>query len=124
MCCAWQTSWAISHPSNSPRSRRSSTIPTAGRRRAAAAAAARPLKHRRDGDAAVLPGFFGELQRIIGDYGYWAVALGILLEDFGMPTPGETLLITGAIVASAGALNIYVLLFLAWLGAVVGDNIG
>jgi len=72
----------------------------------------------------VLPGFFGELQRIIGDYGYWAVALGILLEDFGMPTPGETLLITGAIVASAGALNIYVLLVLAWVGAVVGDNIG
>jgi membrane protein DedA with SNARE-associated domain len=97
----------------------------AGRRRAAAAAAAPPpLSHWRDGNAAVLPGFFGELQRIIGDYGYWAVALGILLEDFGLPTPGETLLITGAIVASAGALNIYVLLVLAWLGAVVGDNIG
>jgi membrane protein DedA with SNARE-associated domain len=72
----------------------------------------------------VLPGFFGELQRVIGDYGYWAVALGILLEDFGLPTPGETLLITGAILASAGALNIYVLLFVAWLGAVIGDNIG
>lgn len=72
----------------------------------------------------MLPGFFGELQRVIGDYGYLAVALGILLEDFGLPTPGETLLITGAILASAGALNIYVLLFLAWLGAVVGDNIG
>jgi membrane protein DedA with SNARE-associated domain len=72
----------------------------------------------------VLPGFFGELQRIIGDYGYWAVALGILLEDFGLPTPGETLLITAAIVASAGALNIYILLIVAWLGAVVGDNIG
>jgi membrane protein DedA with SNARE-associated domain len=72
----------------------------------------------------VLPGFFGELQRVIGDYGYLAVALGILLEDFGLPTPGETLLITGAILASAGALNIYILLFLAWLGAVVGDNIG
>ena len=72
----------------------------------------------------MLPGFFGELQRIIGDYGYLAVALGILLEDFGLPTPGETLLVTGAILASAGALNIYVLLFLAWVGAVIGDNIG
>lgn len=72
----------------------------------------------------MLTGFFGDLQRIVGDYGYWAVALGILLEDFGMPTPGETLLITGAVVASAGALNIYVLLILAWVGAVVGDNIG
>ena len=72
----------------------------------------------------MLPGFFGELQRIIGDYGYLAVALGILLEDFGLPTPGETLLITGAILASGGGLNIYILLPLAWLGAVIGDNIG
>jgi membrane protein DedA with SNARE-associated domain len=72
----------------------------------------------------VLPGFFGELQRVIGDYGYMAVGLGILLEDFGLPTPGETLLITGSILASGGALNIYLLLPLAWLGAVVGDNIG
>jgi membrane protein DedA with SNARE-associated domain len=72
----------------------------------------------------VLPGFFGEIERVVGDYGYLAVALGILLEDFGLPTPGETMLITGAILASGGALNIYLLLPLAWLGAVVGDNIG
>jgi membrane protein DedA with SNARE-associated domain len=72
----------------------------------------------------LLPGFFGEVQRVVGDYGYLAVALGILLEDFGLPTPGETMLITGAILASGGALNIYILLPLAWLGAVIGDNIG
>ena len=72
----------------------------------------------------MLHGFFGEIERVVGDYGYLAVALGILLEDFGLPTPGETLLITGAILASGGALNIYILLPLAWLGAVIGDNIG
>ena len=72
----------------------------------------------------MLPGFFSEVQRIVGDYGYLAVALGILLEDFGMPTPGETMLITGAILASGGALNINLLLPLAWFGAVIGDNIG
>jgi len=60
----------------------------------------------------------------IHDYGYFAVAIGILLEDFGLPAPGETLLITGAIGASTGSLNIYLLLLLAWAGAVVGDNIG
>jgi membrane protein DedA with SNARE-associated domain len=60
----------------------------------------------------------------IHHYGYLAVALGILFEDFGLPTPGETLLITGAISASTGALDIYLLLLLAWIGAVVGDNIG
>lgn len=60
----------------------------------------------------------------IEHYGYIAVVVGILLEDFGLPTPGETLLITGAISASTGALDIYLLLLLAWIGAVIGDNIG
>jgi membrane protein DedA with SNARE-associated domain len=66
----------------------------------------------------------GEVQNYIGDYGYLAVSLGILLEDFGMPTPGETLLITGSILASDHRLNIFWLLPLAWLSAVIGDNIG
>jgi len=64
------------------------------------------------------------MNHYIGHYGYLAVMLGILLEDFGLPAPGETLLITGAIGASTGALNLYLLLPLAWAGAVVGDNIG
>lgn len=67
---------------------------------------------------------FGEAHHYIGQYGYAAVALGILLEDFGLPTPGETLLITGAALASRGTLDIWLLLPLAWLGAVVGDGIG
>jgi membrane protein DedA with SNARE-associated domain len=68
--------------------------------------------------------FFGDVQPYIENYGYSAVAIGILLEDFGLPTPGETLLVLGAIAASAGSLNIYLLLLLAWIGAVIGDNIG
>ncbi|HEX7967461.1 MAG TPA: DedA family protein [Stellaceae bacterium] len=69
-------------------------------------------------------GFIGEVAHLIDQYGYLAVSLGILLEDFGLPTPGETLLVTGAILASGGVLNIYILLPLAWAGAVIGDNIG
>jgi membrane protein DedA with SNARE-associated domain len=69
-------------------------------------------------------GLFAGITHYIEQYGYLAVALGILLEDFGLPAPGETLLITGAIGASTGALNIYLLLPLAWAGAVIGDNIG
>ncbi len=72
----------------------------------------------------MLPAIFGEVERLVGEYGYLAVTLGILLEDFGLPTPGETLLITGAIVASRGGLDITWLLLLAWVGAVIGDNIG
>jgi membrane protein DedA with SNARE-associated domain len=69
-------------------------------------------------------GLIAAVTHYVEHYGYLAVALGILLEDFGLPAPGETLLITGAIGASTGALNIYLLLLLAWIGAVVGDNIG
>lgn len=57
-------------------------------------------------------------------YGYGAVFLGLLLEDFGLPVPGEGLLIAGALFASLGDFNIILILFFALLGAVIGDNIG
>lgn len=69
-------------------------------------------------------GFLSTVEPYIEQYGYVAVAGGILLEDFGLPAPGETLLIAGAIGAAAQKLNIYLLLPLAFAGAVVGDNIG
>jgi membrane protein DedA with SNARE-associated domain len=72
----------------------------------------------------LLSDIFSHVHTAIAHYGYVAVALGILLEDFGLPTPGETLLVAGAIAASQGTLNIWLLLFLGWLGGVVGDNIG
>jgi len=67
---------------------------------------------------------FGDVQSYIADYGYLAVSAGILLEDFGLPTPGETMLIAGAIAAARGTLDITWLLLLAWAGAVIGDSIG
>ena len=58
-------------------------------------------------------------------YGYLAVFGAILLEDFGLPTPGETLLIAGAAFAGiSGKLSIWLVVLLAFSGAVVGDNIG
>lgn len=60
----------------------------------------------------------------LDQYGYAAVFGGVLLEDFGLPVPGETLLIAGALLAAQGALNIVWLLALGCLGAIIGDNIG
>ena len=60
----------------------------------------------------------------IAHYGYAAVFLLIMLEDFGMPVPGETALIVAAAAAAAGRLNIAGVLVAAFLGALVGDNIG
>jgi membrane protein DedA with SNARE-associated domain len=68
--------------------------------------------------------FAEHFRHFVVDYGYLAVFLGIFLEDFGLPTPGETMLIAGAILASHGSLNIVWLLPIAWAGAVCGDSVG
>ena len=60
----------------------------------------------------------------IAHYGYAAVFLLIMLEDFGMPVPGETALVVSAAAAATGRLGIWGVLAAAFVGAVVGDNIG
>lgn len=64
------------------------------------------------------------LKILVDHYGYLAVAGAIFFEDFGVPLPGETLLISAALLASQGQLHIVPLLFSAWAGAVMGDNLG
>lgn len=61
---------------------------------------------------------------IIKHYGYFAIAAAVCLEDFGVPLPGETILIAGAVAAGSGRMNIWLVLLAGFLGAVVGDNIG
>lgn len=61
---------------------------------------------------------------MIHDYGYLAVSGGLVLENFGLPVPGETLLISGAIAAAHGTLDVTILLPLAWAGAVIGQTVG
>ncbi|MFA5172376.1 MAG: DedA family protein [Sulfuriferula sp.] len=72
----------------------------------------------------LLQQYLAAAQPYLEHYGYAAVFLGILVEDFALPAPGESLLITAAFLASHGKLHIVPLLLLAWLGAVLGDNIG
>jgi membrane protein DedA with SNARE-associated domain len=57
-------------------------------------------------------------------YGYAAVVGALLLESFGLPLPGETMLIAGAALAADGHLHLAPLLACAWAAAVVGDNLG
>ena len=60
----------------------------------------------------------------LAQYGYWALFGAILLETFGMPVPGETLLIAAALLASQGEMHLVPLLLIACVAAVTGDNIG
>ncbi|MCF3130802.1 DedA family protein [Streptomyces olivochromogenes] len=71
-----------------------------------------------------LPGPLAHLAPLLGHYGYWAVGAVVLVEDFGVPAPGETILIAAGIYAGAGRLNIVAVATLAFAAAVVGDNIG
>lgn len=71
-----------------------------------------------------LPGVLHTLEPTLDNYGYLAVAGFVLLEDFGVPVPGETILILGAVYAGTGRLNIFLVALIGFLAAVAGDNIG
>jgi membrane protein DedA with SNARE-associated domain len=71
-----------------------------------------------------LPGIFGALAPTLNHYGYLAVAFFVTVEDFGIPVPGETILIAAALFAGAGHLNVVVVGIVGFLAAIVGDNIG
>ncbi len=64
------------------------------------------------------------IQEIARQYGYWAVFLGIALENTGIPLPGETITIVGGFLAGNGDLKYWLVLGSAISGAVVGDNFG
>jgi membrane protein DedA with SNARE-associated domain len=76
------------------------------------------------GQQPVLPGFLNSLSSPLSHYGLWAVALLVLVEDFGIPLPGETVLIAASIYAGSGRLNVVAVGLVGFASAVVGDNIG
>jgi membrane protein DedA with SNARE-associated domain len=71
-----------------------------------------------------LPGFLNAVAPYLEHYSYWAVLLLVMLEDFGIPVPGETVLIAAAIFAGAGRLNVVLVGLIGFVAAVIGDNIG
>src|ERR1700735_5113704 len=56
--------------------------------------------------------------------GYPLLFVLVMSESAGVPIPGETALITAAVLASGGKLKIELVIPLAALAAIVGDNIG
>ena len=71
-----------------------------------------------------LPGFLNALSSPLQHFGVWAIGLLIMVEDFGIPVPGETILIAGAVYAGTGRLNVVAVGVVAFLAAIIGDNIG
>lgn len=64
------------------------------------------------------------IQEIAHQYGYLAVFLGILLENLGIPLPGETITIVGGFLAGSQELNYWLVLGSAIAGATVGGICG
>lgn len=64
------------------------------------------------------------LTDLFARYGYFVVFFGVLLENAGVPVPGETILLAGAALARFGHLSILGVVSIAIAGAVLGDNVG
>jgi membrane protein YqaA with SNARE-associated domain len=71
-----------------------------------------------------LPGVLASLAPVLDNWGYLAVGGLLLIEDFGIPVPGETVLIAASVYAGAGRLNVVAVGVIALAAAVIGDNIG
>ncbi len=66
----------------------------------------------------VLRGYFAE-------YGYWTIALALLLENAGVPVPGETVLLFASFLAfSEHALHLPWIIVVGTAAATCGDNLG
>ncbi|MGW2034348.1 DedA family protein [Streptomyces argyrophylli] len=71
-----------------------------------------------------LPGPLAHLEPLLGHYGYWAVGAVVFVEDFGVPAPGETILLAAGVYAGTGRLNVVAVAVIAFVAAVAGDNLG
>jgi membrane protein DedA with SNARE-associated domain len=61
---------------------------------------------------------------LIDEFGYLGVGAVVFVESFGIPAPGETAIIAGAVAAASGHLNILAVAATAFLAAVIGDTLG
>jgi len=65
------------------------------------------------------------LRNAVVHYGYWAVAATLLLENAGVPVPGETILLLASFLAySQHDLSLPWIIVVATIAATLGDNIG
>lgn len=68
---------------------------------------------------------FETLRTFIADYGYWTVALALLLENAGIPVPGETTLLLASFLShSEQKLHLGWIIVVGTCAATIGDNLG
>ncbi|MFD5432099.1 DedA family protein [Kitasatospora sp. NPDC127067] len=71
-----------------------------------------------------LPGALAGLAPLLDHYGYLAVALLVLLDNCGIPVPGQTVLVLASVYAGAGHLDFAAVLLVATGAAALGNSLG
>ena len=64
------------------------------------------------------------VQPLLQRYGYGAAFAAVMAEGMGIPMPGQTLLMAGALEAAEGRMSIALLLILVTTAATLGNSIG
>lgn len=65
-----------------------------------------------------------DVKHLIDVAGYPLLFLIVMAESSGVPVPGETALLAAAVLASRGRLQIELVIAIAAVAAIVGDNLG
>lgn len=69
--------------------------------------------------------FQSHLIELFHRYGYWTVFVGLLVENAGLPLPGETILILATVLAvTQHQLSVPFIAAVGIVAATIGDNIG
>ena len=66
----------------------------------------------------------GRFEPVLLHHGVVVIMAAVAAEGFGIPVPGQTLLIVGAVLAARGKFDITWLLLSAWFATVIGNLIG
>jgi len=68
---------------------------------------------------------FEFFRTLIAHYGYWGVGTALLLENAGIPVPGETILLLASFLAySRHELKLSYIILIGVCAATLGDNLG
>ena len=71
-----------------------------------------------------LPSFLHGVAPLLDRWGYLAIGAIIGVESFGVPAPGQTIMVAAAIYSSWGRMDIFAVAAISFVAAVLGDNVG
>jgi len=72
----------------------------------------------------VIESLFQTLADFFARYGYWVIFFGVMLENGGLPLPGETVLLFAGFLAYQGEIRLVWAIGIAIAGATLGDSLG